>query len=186
MVSLSAFVHAQGTRVRSIKDPDVEREQEASDRDNPRGREEWFRSGRQAAGEHAADLLHRAYRAKRQMSGSAPALSEQSPTIFSVAAPGQSTANGIPFSGSTYSGNWKSLGPAPIASDPGQDYGKIVGRMTSVAVDQGDSSGNTVYVGAAFGGVWKSTNAAAADPTTVQWTPIIDNQPTLAVGAVTV
>ncbi|HVH85650.1 MAG TPA: hypothetical protein VM912_02940 [Terriglobales bacterium] len=164
----------------------MDREEPASDQDDHQGREEWFRSGRQAAGEHAADLLHRAYSQKQQMAVGATTSVDQSSTTRSLAVPGQNTANGIPFSGSTYPGNWTSVGPAPIASDPGQDYGKVVGRMTSAAVDQGDSSGNTVYIGAAFGGVWKSTNAAAADPTTVQWTPIIDDQPTLAVGAVTV
>lgn len=179
---LSLF--GQGARIHAAKanaEADVEQE---SDHDNPQGREEWFRSGRRAMGEHAADLLHRAYRQKREMTTN-PSASDQPPTAFSGANPGQSTANGIPFNGPTFAGTWTSLGPAPIASDPGQDYGKVVGRVTSVAVDQGDKTGNTVYIGAAFGGVWKSTNAAATDPTTVKWTALIDDQPTLAVGAIT-
>jgi hypothetical protein len=65
------------------------------------------------------------------------------------------------------------------------DFGFTVGRVTAIAVDQTDSSGNTVYVGGAYGGLWKSTNAAASDPATVTWTPLLDDQPTLAVGAVT-
>jgi photosystem II stability/assembly factor-like uncharacterized protein len=64
------------------------------------------------------------------------------------------------------------------------DYGFVVGRVTAIAVDQTDPTGNTVYTGGAFGGLWKSTNAAAADPATVRWTPLLDDQPTLAVGAV--
>jgi hypothetical protein len=31
----------------------------------------------------------------------------------------------------------------------------ITGRITAVAVDPSDPSGNTVYIGAAGGGVWK-------------------------------
>src|SRR5205823_10765272 len=54
------------------------------------------------------------------------------------------------------------------------------------AVDQGDATGNTVYIGAAFGGVWKSTSAAAADPNAVTWTQLLDQQPTLAVGAIAI
>src|SRR5262245_18105042 len=185
--------HGQGARVRPGKqspaskveraNPDQEEDLQDSDADDPQGRQEWFRSGRRAAGEHASDLLHRAYVQKQQMTVSSQGAAQQS-----VANPGQNTASGFPFTGGTYLPNvsWTNLGPAPIGSDPGQDYGKVVGRVTSVVVDQGDANGNTIYVGAAFGGVWKSTNAAASDPTTVQWTPLIDDQPTLAVGAVTV
>src|SRR5437764_13833994 len=105
----------------------------------------------------------------------------ESSTTQSIVSPGPNTASGFAFTGATYPGTWTSLGPAPIGSDSGQDYGKVVGRVTSVAVDQGDTSGNTIYIGAAFGGVWKSTNAAASDATTVKWAPLIDDQPTLAV-----
>jgi hypothetical protein len=36
--------------------------------------------------------------------------------------------------------------------------GTTSGRIGSIAVDPSDPSGNTVYVGAANGGVWKTTN----------------------------
>ncbi|MCL2659385.1 MAG: choice-of-anchor D domain-containing protein [Acidobacteriaceae bacterium] len=39
-------------------------------------------------------------------------------------------------------------------------YGSVTGRVTAVAVDPADPSGNTVYIGTTGGGVWKSTNAA--------------------------
>lgn len=58
---------------------------------------------------------------------------------------------------------WTPLGPAPLASDATglgiQDYGLVAGRATAVAVDSADGSGNTVYIGGADGGVWKSKNA---------------------------
>src|SRR5207245_397700 len=61
------------------------------------------------------------------------------------------------------------------------------GRATSVVIDPADGTGNTVYVGGAVGGPWRSTNAAsgsAGNASGVTWTPLIDNQPTLAVGAI--
>lgn len=88
----------------------------------------------------------------------------------------------------TIAGDWTALGPAPVISDPGvygQDYGAVTGRITALAVDPNDASGNTVYAGAAYGGLWKSTNATASAGS-VAWTPLLDSQPTLAVGAVAV
>jgi hypothetical protein len=81
---------------------------------------------------------------------------------------------------------WTPLGPAPLASDATglgvQDYGLVAGRATAVAVDPADGTGNTVYIGGAYGGVWKSTNArpASANPSSVTWNPMTDDQPTLA------
>jgi len=87
---------------------------------------------------------------------------------------------------------WAPLGPAPLASDAtgfgGQDYNWVSGRATAVAVDPADSTGNTVYVGGAYGGVWKSTNAGPLSPSasSVTWAPMIDHQATLAVGAIAI
>ena len=87
---------------------------------------------------------------------------------------------------------WTPLGPAPLASDATglgvQDYGPVAGRATAVAVDPADGSGNTVYIGAAYGGVWKSSNAGALspNPSSVTWTPLTDDQPTLAVGSIAI
>jgi len=70
---------------------------------------------------------------------------------------------------------WTSLGPAPLASDAsgiGQfDYGWVSGRATAVAIDPSDATANTVYIGGAYGGVWKSTNAASQNPASVVWAP---------------
>src|SRR5262245_5036982 len=45
----------------------------------------------------------------------------------------------------------------------GQDAPKAVsGRVTSVAVDPSDPSGNTYYVGSANGGVWKTTDGGSS------------------------
>jgi large repetitive protein len=84
---------------------------------------------------------------------------------------------------------WTPLGPAPTisaASGADQDYGFVSGRATAIAVDQDDLSGNTLYVGGATGGLWRSTNAAATDVTQITWQPLIDNQATLSVGSVAI
>src|SRR5260370_37673779 len=69
-----------------------------------------------------------------------------------------SSANRTESSNSTATTNgptWQSIGPAPIISDPSgqQSYGLVSGRVTSDAVDQSDTTGNTVYVGGASGGL---------------------------------
>src|SRR5205823_12184156 len=87
---------------------------------------------------------------------------------------------------------WKSLGPSPLASDAtgfgGQDYGWVSGRATAVAIDPADPTGNTVYLGGAYGGVWKSSNAgaASANAADVVWTSLTDDQATLAVGSIAI
>ena len=54
---------------------------------------------------------------------------------------------------------WQPVGPAQVSSAA---YGLVTGRVTSLAADPSDASGNTVYVGSTGGGVWKSTNAAGS------------------------
>lgn len=65
---------------------------------------------------------------------------------------------------------WTSVGPSAVET-PG--YGLITGRITSIAVDPSDASGNTVYVGSSGGGVWKSTNAAGP-ANSVSFSPLTD------------
>ena len=87
---------------------------------------------------------------------------------------------------------WSPLGPAPLASDASgigeYNYGWVSGRATAIAIDPADATGNTVYIGGAYGGVWKSTNAGPASPSpaSVIWQPLTDNQATLAIGAIAI
>lgn len=91
------------------------------------------------------------------------------------------------------SGVWSALGPAQVSTFH-QRYGLVTGRVTSVAVDPSDPSGNTVYVGTTGGGVWYSTNADSNQAASVTFTPLTDNigdfaPPTpssLSIGAVSV
>src|SRR5438094_135320 len=147
-----------------------------TDRDQPRQREQWFMHGRLIPGESAAALRYRAHAQKMQLRA------EQAARMNTAIAAATTTAIGI----------WTPLGPAPLASDATgfgqQDYGWVSGRATAVAVDPADATGNTVYIGGAYGGVWKSTNAGplSANPANVSWSPLIDKQATLAVGSIAV
>jgi len=58
--------------------------------------------------------------------------------------------------------------------------GNTSGRITAIAIDPTDPSGNKVFIGAAQGGVWTTTNGGAA------WTPLTDNQQSLATGALAI
>ena len=62
-----------------------------------------------------------------------------------------------------------------------QFYGNVSGRVTALAVDPCDATGNTVYAGGADGGVWVSFNALSGNPVT--WQPLTDNEPSLSTGA---
>lgn len=142
----------------------------AASREQSLSRDRWFLRGRLLPDESAAALRYRAYREKLRLRQQTQkqARTDTSGTM------------------------WSPLGPAPLASELNGDgtmrYNWVSGRATAVAVDPSDATGNTVYVGGAYGGVWKSTNAGSLsqDPANAQWTPLIDDQPTLAAGAIAV
>ena len=71
---------------------------------------------------------------------------------------------------------WENIGPAPMRNSRiGQQENDVSGRVISLAIDPRDS--NVVYLGAAQGGVWKTTNSGQS------WTPLSDDQPSLVIGA---
>src|SRR5215472_11385492 len=185
-VSLNGW--SQGAKIRPEQEMEESDRDRQSEMDNVRAREQWFKANRTIPGERSAELLHRAYQQKQQLQAVQELMQSSSSSTLGKAAlssnPTPLSSPGLPTFGAT----WTSLGPSPMISDTtgAQDYGKVDGRLTSVAVDQGDATGNTVYIGAAFGGVWKSTTAAAADPNAVMWTQLLDQQPTLAVGAIAI
>lgn len=170
LLSVSPALFAQGARM----NPSGAGEE--ADRDNPAAREAWWARGRTAPkGKSAADLRWKAYQQKIQMRAAAMAAAQRA---------GASAAN----TAAPLSAGWTALGPAPLVSNPGsgQDYGFVSGRATSVLVDPADPSGNTVYLGGAYGGLWRSTNGLAPTPSSVTWSPMIDAQGTLAVGSIAV
>lgn len=71
---------------------------------------------------------------------------------------------------------WQPVGPSSMTMTS-WTMGRVSGRLNAVVPVPGNE--DTVYVGAAAGGVWKTTDAGAS------WTPIFDNVGTLPIGAVT-
>jgi len=71
--------------------------------------------------------------------------------------------------------NWTNLGPTPGYYF---SYGNISSRITSVKFDPNNP--NTIYIGAAYGGIWKSTNGGS------NWTAKTDNEVSLSTGSITI
>ncbi|MGB6776632.1 MAG: hypothetical protein WBE45_19845 [Terriglobales bacterium] len=143
----------------------------------------WNQRGRSVPGESAAGLRFRAYQQKMAMRA------QRADAALESTTPPKRSLNGALASpsGSTI---WTPVGPAPLASDATgdgmQNYNWASGRATSVLIDPADSTGNTVLLGGAYGGLWKSTNAGSqsSSPASVVWEALIDDEPTLAVGAI--
>src|SRR5213080_5290739 len=85
---------------------------------------------------------------------------------------------------------WTELGPSGVPADAlvaGESTAATAGtiysgRTTAIAVSPTcTASSCTVFIGAAGGGVWKTTNALAATPT---WTPSSNGIPSNAIGSI--
>ncbi|CAN5587216.1 hypothetical protein BH10ACI4_BH10ACI4_09070 [soil metagenome] len=74
---------------------------------------------------------------------------------------------------------WQPVGPASVVTAA---YGKVSGRVTSIAIDPADATGNTVFVGTTGGGVWKSANAAGS-ASAVRFVPLTDTLPVFSASA---
>ena len=74
---------------------------------------------------------------------------------------------------------WTAIGPAPLAiTSPADANFNVSGRITAIAAHPTDA--NTIYIAAAGGGVWKTTNGGTT------WTPLTDTQSTLSMGAIAI
>ncbi len=71
--------------------------------------------------------------------------------------------------------SWTNIGPTPGYYF---DYGNISGRIPTVKYDPNNS--NIIYIGAAFGGVWKSTNSG------LNWVSLNFNEASLSSGSITI
>ena len=84
---------------------------------------------------------------------------------------------------------WQPLGPSAIISP---NFGLVTGRVSSMAIDPADPTGNRVFLGTTGGGVWLSQNAGTAD--NVVFTPLTDatsafsalRYASISIGAITV
>ena len=73
------------------------------------------------------------------------------------------------------SGQWTLIGPQPLIHPNTGGMSANSGLVYAMVVDPRNSS--VVYLGAAGGGVWKTTDGGQT------WTPLTDNQPSLQIGA---
>jgi len=70
---------------------------------------------------------------------------------------------------------WTSIGPTPTT---GGFFSPVTGRITTIAIDPSDATGNTVLIGGAQGGIWRSTDAGAT------WTAVGDQDLSLSMGSI--
>jgi hypothetical protein len=84
---------------------------------------------------------------------------------------------------------WQPLGPIAVSTP---NYGLVTGRVSSLAIDPADVTGNHVFIGTTGGGVWVSQNAASSG--NVVFSPLTDapsaqsriRYASISVGALTV
>jgi|GEM_PF-561561 len=84
------------------------------------------------------------------------------------------------------SNTWTAVGAGTVSNGaPGSNYS---GSVSSIVVDPSDPSGNTVYVAAASGGVWKTNNFLTTDPNGPTYIPLTNFGPTfgLNIGSIAV
>jgi subtilisin-like proprotein convertase family protein len=72
--------------------------------------------------------------------------------------------------------NWTPIGPASIG-------GALAGRITGLALDPSDPTGNTLYLAGASGGVWKTTNFLTTSATGPIYQPLTNFGPTNGVNS---
>lgn len=79
------------------------------------------------------------------------------------------TATAASTATSPSTATWQPLGPLEVITP---NYGLVTGRISSIAIDPSDPTGNRVFVGTTGGGVWLSQNAGTAG--SVVFTPLTD------------
>ena len=86
---------------------------------------------------------------------------------------------------------WQALGPTAVVTPT---YGLVPGRVSALALDPSDATGNRLYVGTTGGGVWVAQNAGASNTSLIAFTPLTDTvaalsgaeDASISIGALTV
>jgi len=136
-----------------------------------RKRDEWFYKQRSSVnGRIPAGARFKAFQHMQRMMVAEGKLALRPDGSYSEVAP-QSWFS--PFGAVTSA--WASVGPTPTT---GGFFSPVTGRVTTIAVDPSDSTGNTVLIGGAMGGIWRSTDAGQS------WTAVGDQNASLAMGSI--
>jgi hypothetical protein len=86
---------------------------------------------------------------------------------------------------------WTALGPTAVLTP---NYSLVTGRVSALALDPSDSTGNCLYLGTTGGGVWRAQNAGTASASSIVFTPLTDSvaalsgaqDASISIGALTV
>ena len=86
---------------------------------------------------------------------------------------------------------WQALGPTAVLTP---NYGLVTGRVSALALDPSDSTGNRLYLGTTGGGVWVTNNAGTSGTSSITFTPLTDSvgvlsgvtDASISIGALTV
>jgi len=111
------------------------------------------------------------------------------PTLWrltNIISPLSTTSDGT---GSTAA--WQPLGPAAVDT---ANYGLVTGRVSSIAFDPADATGNRIYLGTTGVVVWLSQNAGTSNTANVLFAPMTDTlgamsdalDSSISIGAITV
>jgi len=73
---------------------------------------------------------------------------------------------------------WLPLGPTAVTTP---NYGLVTGRISSLALDPADTTGNRLFVGTTGGGVWATQNAAVSNTSLIAFQPLTDNVAALSI-----
>src|SRR6266849_6009369 len=136
-----------------------------------RKRNEWFYKQRSSVnGRIPAGARFRAFQHMQRMMAAEGKLVLRPDGSYAEMAP-QSwlTPQGAVTSG------WTSIGPTPTT---GGFFSPVTGRIMTIAMDPSDASGNTVLIGGAMGGIWRSTDAGG------HWNAVGDQNASLAMGSI--
>jgi len=131
-----------------------------------RKREQWFYKQRASANGHipAGARTRALAHMQQRMLAEGKLVRRPDGSVAEVAALSSSVTNA-----------WTSIGPTPTT---GGEFSPVTGRITAIAVDPTDATGNTVLIGGAQGGIWHTTDAGAT------WTAVGDQNSSLSMGSI--
>ncbi len=136
-----------------------------------RKRDEWFYKQRSSANGHIpAGARARALQHMQRMMLAEGKLVQRPDGSYAEVAPQFRAAPLVPVTST-----WNPIGPTPTT---GGIYSPVTGRITTIAVDPSDATGNTVLLGGAQGGIWRTTDGGTT------WAVVGDQNASLALGSI--